>query len=139
MDTVDLLTAAPVAVHFPQPMPGVGVTDGTLDVVDGSGGLLWQLTASGGPADGLTWVCADPSAFRPDFTVDIDADAAAVLGDDLDALHVLVIVNATDPARPTGNYLAPIVVNTTTGTAMQVLQGTGRWAVDEPLADEPRT
>jgi flagellar assembly factor FliW len=79
----------------------------------------------------LRLVVAAPPVLFGDYEVDIDDDTAALLDlvDPADALVLVVVTLGQDLARSTANLLAPIVINTRTRRALQVvLTGT-----DQPL------
>lgn len=83
---------------------------------------------------GVQFVVAPPAVFFPDYAPDLDDDSAARLGlaDAGDALLLVVLTVGADLAASTANLLAPIVVNTRTLVAAQVVVADD-WPLRAPL------
>lgn len=125
----------PALLELVAPMPGLpGHTRYVLDPLD-EGGVLFALRSL--PADErdapVRLFVVSPSVHFPDYTPTIDADSLAW---DAVAEHTVVLV-VVHPGRggedgPTANLLAPIVVDTRTGSAAQVVLD-GDWPVRAPV------
>lgn len=116
------MTAAHLpALHIAKGIaPFPGHTEFTLDpVVDG--GPLFHLRAAtpGGPQ----FVVIDPVAYFPEYSPEVPDAAVTDLGLTVDNATVLALVSipATGAADATANLLAPLVVNSDTGAAAQVV------------------
>lgn len=85
------------------------------------GSPLFRLASLDQP--GLEFVVAPPALFFPEYAPEIDDASAARLGlhDADDALLLVVLTVAADPADSTANLLAPVVINRTTALAAQVV------------------
>lgn len=107
-----------------------------VPVVD-SEGWLW-LQAADDPE--LAFLAISAFRFFPDYDVDIpDADAEAIgLTDATDAeVLALVTVNRSTAGTVEGitaNLLGPVVINTRTGTARQVVLAESAYSTREPVA-----
>lgn len=82
----------------------------------------------------MQFVVAPPAVFFPDYAPDLDDDSAARLdlADAEDALLLVVLTVGADLATSTANLLAPIVVNTRTLSAAQVVVADD-WPLRAPL------
>ncbi len=83
----------------------------------------------------LEFVVAPPRMFFPDYEPEIDDSVAGRLGLDTadDALLLVIITVAEQPANSTANLLGPIVVNRHTRSAAQAVLDAGRYATKEAL------
>ena len=83
----------------------------------------------------LEFVVAPPGMFFPDYEPEIDDSVAGRLGLDTadDALLLVIITVAEQPANSTANLLGPIVVNRHTRSAAQAVLDAGRYATKEAL------
>ena len=84
--------------------------------------------------EGVQFVVAPPGLFFPDYAPDLDDDSAERLGltDATDALLLVVVTVGADLATSTANLLAPVVVNTRTLAAAQVVVADD-WPLRAPL------
>lgn len=84
--------------------------------------------------EGVQFVVAPPALFFPDYAPDLDDDSAERLGltDAADALLLVVITVGPDLATSTANLMAPVVVNTRTLAAAQVVVADD-WPLRAPL------
>ena len=125
----------PAQLELVAPLPGLpGHVRYVLDPLD-DGGVLFALRSI--PTDDkdapIRLFVVSPSAHFPDYTPTIDADDL-----EWDAVAestvVLVVVHPgrTEQDSPTANLLAPIVVDTRTGAAAQVVLD-GDWPVRAPV------
>ncbi|MGF1664075.1 MAG: flagellar assembly protein FliW [Kineosporiaceae bacterium] len=135
MTDSDARPAAPARpeLGFVVPIPGLGaVRRWTLTALDPDG-VLFAMDAVDEP--GLRLLVAQPWAFFPDYSPEIDDDWAAAL--DLasadDALLFVVVTTGATPAASTANLMAPVVVNRTTGAAAQVVLTTTDLPLRAPL------
>ncbi|WP_129339081.1 flagellar assembly protein FliW [Cellulomonas endophytica] len=131
-DLVEVRTAAGPAVAVPAvlelaaPLPGLpGHEALLLEPLDDTG-VLFALRSVPGAASELRLFVVAPGAFfpgyGPDVTGVVDGLAAGAGADPV----LLVVVHPVDDAHetPTANLLAPLVVDPTTGRAVQtVLEG----------------
>ncbi len=83
----------------------------------------------------LEFVVAPPGMFFPDYEPEIDDSVAGRLRLDSadDALLLVIITVAEQPANSTANLLGPIVVNRHTRSAAQAVLDAGRYATKEAL------
>jgi flagellar assembly factor FliW len=121
---------------FVRPLPGFGdLRRFVLVDLDPDGGgdepVLFELRSLEDPA--VRFLVAAPAAFFPEYGFELDEiDCAALglgLGDEADAL-VLVLLTLGHDARPTtANLLAPVVVNARTRAAAQIILAGTDWPV----------
>lgn len=124
--------ALPV-IEFVDALPGLpGMSRCALVQLDDAG-VLYRLQSVIDPD--LRLVVAAPSLFFGDYAPQIDETTAAAIGlSSVDDALVLVIVTlGATVAESTANLLAPIVVNSTTRSAAQVLQLEGDLPLHAPL------
>jgi len=125
----------PSVLELVEPLPGLpGHVRYVLEPLE-DGGVLFALRSL--PSDDkdapIRLFVVSPSVYFPDYSPTIDADALA-----WDAVAestvVLVVVHPgrSDQDGPTANLLAPIVVDTRTGAAAQVVLD-GDWPVRAPV------
>jgi flagellar assembly factor FliW len=95
------------------------------------GAVLYELRSIEEPA--LRFLVAVPGAFFSDYDVVIDDDTCADLGL-TDAGDALVLVMVTLGSEPTANLLAPVVINSRTRQAVQVILSGTDWPVRAPMA-----
>ncbi|MGF1648656.1 MAG: flagellar assembly protein FliW [Kineosporiaceae bacterium] len=106
---------------FVVPIPGLGAARRyTVTALDADGVLFAMDSVD---EAGLRLLVAQPWAFFPDYSPEVDDDWAAALGlgDASDALVFVVVTVGDTPAGSTANLLAPVVVNRSTGAAAQVV------------------
>lgn len=120
-------------VVFSAPVPGLRtLTRFALVHLDEVGGLF-SLRSLEDPAVRLVvampWLCA------PGYTVDLDDDVCAEIGLQRpeDALVLLVVHPGATLADSTVNLLAPVVIDSTTGRAAQVVQADSSLPLRAPL------
>lgn len=82
-----------------------------------------------------SFILIDPFALFPDYEFDLPDEEAKVLNvKDLRQVAVFCIVNAGSGLKnATVNLLAPVVLNTATGTARQVVLNDRRYSIRHPL------
>lgn len=105
-------------IHLPEGLVGFPATEYEVRAVATG---LFDLAPVGDA--GPSFVTADAAAFFPDYHPEID-DATADrlhLSAAEDALVLVVVTIAEDITRSTANLLAPLVVNTRTSDAEQVV------------------
>lgn len=124
---------ASTLVHPVTPLPGLpDHLEYSLDGLDDEG-TLFALRSATDPAVRLFVV--RPEVFFADYHPGVGAATreALGLGDDDEAL-LLVVVHPGDDVRPTtANLLAPVVLNLSTGAATQVVLSDGDWPLRAPL------
>jgi flagellar assembly factor FliW len=83
----------------------------------------------------LRFLVANPTAFFPDYNVELDETACADLGltDGSDALILVLLTIGDDLATATANLMAPVVVNARTRSAAQVILAGAEWPVRAAL------
>jgi flagellar assembly factor FliW len=121
------LPAAPQVpvVEMTHPLPGFPDEDRfALAQLDDQGRLfaLRSLDATGGER-GVEFVVAPPGPFHPDYAPEIGDDVVADLRleDVADAMVLVVVRAGASLADSTVNLRAPIVINTASGRASQVI------------------
>jgi flagellar assembly factor FliW len=87
---------------------------------------------------GICLPVLDTFSVLPDYVFDIDeADVRALALKSPDELHVVsVVVIPDDIQRMTVNLAAPILINTTTGKAKQIVLGGSEYNVRAPIFQE---
>ncbi|QTE29848.1 flagellar assembly protein FliW [Pengzhenrongella sicca] len=121
------MTATRTLVRPVTALPGLpGHLEYSLDGLDDDG-TLFALRSASDPTVRLFVV--RPEVFFADYLPRVGASTreALGLGDDDEAL-LLVVVHPGDDDRPaTANLLAPVVINPATGAASQVVLSDGDW------------
>jgi flagellar assembly factor FliW len=126
------MTSSAVAVAFTAPPPGLHpLVDFALAQVDGASGLFTLRDTSGA---GVRLFLLDPAVFVPDYAPTFTGEQLEPLdvepGDNIDVFVVATIVDN----GPVANLLAPIVVNTRTLLASQVILDGDDWPLHAQLA-----
>lgn len=129
-------TAATV-LDFVDPVPGLpGHHRFTLTAIAGADGLY---TLQAQPSDGIEAAhrlprlfLLDPSTYFPEYRPEVDTDTLRRLGTDSPA--VLVVVHPATGNEPhAANLLAPVLVCTETGRAVQLVLENSQWPLRAPL------
>ena len=130
----------PERLEFAAPPPGMAdlhrFTLAPLDDV----GFLFALRSDDDP--GVRLFVVPPRPYFPDYAQRLDVDTLRALGVDdtgADAVEpvLLVVVHpGQDGQPPTANLLAPVVVNPSTGAALQVVLDSDEWPLRAPLGAE---
>ena len=114
----------PGTLHATSELPGLpGHVEYTLAPLDDSG-VIFTLRSAPEGARPVRLFVAEPHAFFPQYAPSIPASARTALGlGDDDEPVLLVVVHPADSERsqPSANLLAPLVVDTTHGRALQVV------------------
>lgn len=122
------------SVHFLESLAGLpGSRDYDLTPLDDDG-LLFTLRAGAAGAPRLFMM--QPGPYFAEYEPSITGEALASLGlsADDDRCAVLVIVTPGSEESPTtANLLAPVVLNTETGDALQVILDGTPWPLRAPL------
>lgn len=134
MDTpaTSVLPEIPV-IELVEPMPGFpGLARFALVQVDGEG-VLCSLTSLEQP--GLRFLVVPPVTFFPDYAPEVAEEALSGLGSaSVDDLVVLCVLTAGESlATTTANLAAPVVLDTATHRAVQVLLDDPALSVATPL------
>ena len=127
-------SGAPPEITFVRPIPGFpGLTHFLLLPLDDEDSVLSELCSLEQPE--VRFIVAAPAVFFSDYSIDLDQQDADHLGliDADDALILTVLTLGSDAASTTANLLAPMVINTRTGTAVQVILTSSDWPVRAPL------
>lgn len=109
-------------IEFVSDMPGLpGMSRCALVQLD-EAGALYRLQSLVDPD--LRLLVAAPPAFFADYAPQIDEGTASSIGLESadDALVLVVITTGGNAAEATANLLAPVIVNSRTRQAVQVLQ-----------------
>ena len=121
-------------VTLVEPLPGLSAgTSFTLDPLD-TNGHLFALRGTG--ADPTRLFLMRPEPYFQEYSPTIDPSVLAALHLDADDARcaVLVIVTPRSGAtQATANLLAPLVLNTSTGHAQQVILDGATWPLRAPL------
>ena len=81
----------------------------------------------------LAFLAASPHFFWPDYSPEVDdADLAVLQLRDESETHVICLITI-DGDKISANLLGPIIVNTRTRVARQVVLSENRWSTREPL------
>lgn len=120
-------TSTTPELSFVSEMPGLPAMSRCGLVRLDDAGALYRLQSLLDPQ--LRLLVAASPAFFPDYAPQIDDETAAGIGLTAveDAIVLVVVTTGATATEATANLLAPIVVNTSTLQAMQVLQQ------DQPL------
>lgn len=120
-------------IELVHPMPGFPDVQRFALVQVDDDGVLCALRSLEDPE--LRFLVVPPSAFFPDYAPVVDDATVADLAIDTDDdVLVLVVLNAGDSlASTTANLLAPILVNTVTRKACQVILDDPDFSVCAPL------
>lgn len=120
-------------IELAQPMPGFpDLARFALVQVD-DGGALCSLTSLDRP--GVRFLVVPPVTFFPDYAPEVHEDVLTELGSSsLDDILLLCVLTAGDSlATTTANLAAPVLVDTTTQRAVQVLLDDPALSVATPL------
>jgi flagellar assembly factor FliW len=131
--TTDTLVELP-SLEFVAPFPGFpGLRRFALVALDEIG-LLYALRSLDEPS--LRFLVVPPAPFFPEYTPEIDDVTAASLSLTTaeQALLLLVLNPGDNPSAATANLLAPIVINSETRQAAQVVLSGSDHPVRAPLA-----
>lgn len=113
--TMTMAVETDAALHFVTPPPGLSpLTEFTLSAVTEE---LYSLRAV--DAEGVRLFLIDPRPYFPGYEPRVAEEALEELGTTDPA--VLVVVRPGEGGAPTANLLAPVLVDLTTGAAMQTI------------------
>ena len=123
-------------IELVEPLPGLsGRTSFTLDPLD-ENGYLFALRGTGDDHTRLFLMRPEPYFQEYSPTLDPALLSALSLEADDARCEVLVIVTPRSGETPaTANLLAPLVINTTTGHAQQVILDGAAWPLRAPLVN----
>jgi flagellar assembly factor FliW len=118
--TLPQLTEIP-AIELAHPFPGFPAQRRFALVALDEDGVLCQLRSLDDPS--LRFLVMPPVAFFPDYAPEVGDDVVADLGiTSADDVVVLLVINAgATLAETTANLMAPVIVNTATRRASQVI------------------
>ncbi len=124
----------PPQLRLCAPLPGLpGHDTFTMDALDDDGTLYAMRSAPADRAPVRLFV-VPPRVFFPDYAPSVDAAAHTLVGGRPEDHLLLVVVHPADrDTPPTANLLAPLVVDPSTGTAMQTVLGDDDWPLHAPL------
>jgi flagellar assembly factor FliW len=120
-------------IELAWPMPGFPhLTQFALVQVD-EAGTLSALRSLEDPD--VRFLVVPPGTFFPDYAPEIDDETVAALGiSDVDDVLLLVVLNAGPSLeKTTANLVAPVLVNTVTRRAAQVVLEDARLSIATPL------
>ncbi len=120
-------------IELVQPMPGFpGLARFALVQVDDDG-VLCSLTSLEEP--GLRFLVVPPTPFFPDYSPEVEEEVLGELGStSVEDLIVLCVLTAgTSLASTTANLAAPVVLDTSTHRALQVVLDDPSLSVATPL------
>ena len=121
------------AFEFVEPMPGFPEHRRYALVQVDEDGVLCELTSLDDPE--LRFLVASPVPFFPDYAPEVGADVVELLdiADVGEMLVLLVLTAGASLADTTANLLAPVLVNTRTHRAAQVILDDSGLSVAAPL------
>ncbi|HEY6795733.1 MAG TPA: flagellar assembly protein FliW [Kineosporiaceae bacterium] len=127
-------------IELVRPMPGfpdltryvlvrLDSADETLDADDVVEPVMYELRSLEQPA--VRFLVAVPTVFFPDYAFELDESTCAELGlvDAEEALVLVLLTIGDDSASTTANLLAPVVINSRTRSAAQVILSGTEWPV----------
>ena len=129
-----VVPAAVGNLRFILPLPGFPeAREFALEPLEEQAGMLSILRSTDQPS--LEFVVALPEAFFAEYTPELDDTTAERLGLTTadDALVLVILTVAERVEQTTANLMAPIVVNRTTGDALQALLVTSNYDIRTPL------
>jgi flagellar assembly factor FliW len=120
-------------IELVQPMPGFPDLSRYALVQVDDAGTLCSLTSLDRP--GLRFLVVPPVTFFPDYAPEVDEEVLAELGSSsVDDILVLCVLTAGESlATSTANLAAPVLVDTATQRAVQVLLDDPALSVATPL------
>jgi flagellar assembly factor FliW len=128
-------------IRMVSPLPGFPGLDTFLlvrlgdDAADAEADpVLFELRSVEQPQ--VRFLVAVPTAFFPDYTVELDETTSAELelSDADDALVLVILTVGVDPAPTTANLMAPVVLNARTRAGAQVILSGSDWPVRATVA-----
>ena len=122
-------------VQFVEPLPGLSSgTRFTLAPLDDNG-LLFSLRGTGDDSTRLFLI--QPGPYFSEYEPTLDGSTLAQIhldgGADARCAVLVIVTPRTDTAPASANLLAPVVVNTETGEALQVILEGAPWPLRAPL------
>lgn len=120
-------------IDLVQPMPGFPHESRFALVQVDDDGVLCSLTSLDAPD--LRFLVVPPARFFPDYAPEVDDETASRLGvSSSDEVLLLCLITAGDSlATTTANLAAPLLVNTATNRALQVVLDDPALSVATPL------
>jgi flagellar assembly factor FliW len=120
-------------IELVQPMPGFPDHSKFALVQLDEDGVLCSLTSLDEP--GLRFLVVPPVRFFPDYAPEVDDEAVADLGirSADDVLVLCVLTAGSSLSDTTANLAAPVLVNTATRRALQVILDDPKLSVATPL------
>jgi flagellar assembly factor FliW len=120
-------------IELVQPMPGFPDRSRFALVQLDEDGLLCSLSSI--DEEGLRFLVVPPAPFFPDYAPVVRDETVAALGiDSADDVLVLLVLTAGETlSSTTANLLAPLLVNTRTRRAQQVILDDGDLSIAAPL------
>ena len=126
-------------LRFVRPLPGFGDLRRfvLVELPTDAGGdepVLFELRSMEDQA--VRFLAAAPTAFFPDYEIELDERACEELGlaDAADALVLVLLTIGRDADATTANLLAPVVINARTRAAAQVILSGSNWSVRAAVA-----
>jgi len=126
-------------IDFPEGLPGFEDVKKFILLSSQEEGALFQWLQSVDKPD-LAFVVINPMAFKPDYDIDIPDDEVAILEiNDLSKVLVFtIVVVPEDITKMTANLMAPIIINTVTNKAKQVVVEKSGYKTRHYILDELR-
>ena len=121
------------AIEFAQPLPGFPEHRRYALVQVDDEGLLCELVSLEDPE--LRFLVATPVPFFPDYAPEVGDEVVELLGitDVAEVVLLVVLTAGASLSETTANLLAPVLVNTRTHRAAQVILDDSELPVDAPL------
>ena len=121
-------------VRLDEPDNGTeGALQGPLESAGDRSSLLYELRSI--EREDVKFMVAAPNAFFSDYEIELDDEECGDLGlsSPGDALVLVMLTVGRDAESTTANLLAPVVVNSRTRAAAQVILTGSDWPVRAPL------
>ena len=123
----------PATLHLRAPLPGLPGHDEYMLTPLDEIGVLFSLRSEPADERSVRRFVVAPGPFFPDYTPAITSEVRASIGASMGNAVPLVVVHPADGDQPpTANLLAPLVIDSSSGNAVQTVLD-GDWPLRAPL------